>query len=214
MGTLCVGRPADYLPPGTVGQWPPATLHWRTRSRAATPKTDQEGTTRTPGWHPEEKEAQLPLVSEKRCSLLPAGNILTCRQTLPMRRSVPHDTELKSIGAPEFDLRAFRRKQAVPRWKRISEGRRPKDRSEKGGVTQISRPGNPRRQLSNCQAGPTASSTPPLLKAQMPWGGHPLCGRPAGYLPPGTVGQWLPAPCNGGKCKGRRPQNRPGVKGG
>ena len=30
---------------------------------------------------------------------LPDGNILTCRQTLPMRRSVPHDTELKSIGA-------------------------------------------------------------------------------------------------------------------
>ena len=24
----------------------------------------------------------------------------------------------------------------------------------------------------------------------MPWGGHSLCGRPAGYLPPGTVGQW------------------------
>ena len=30
---------------------------------------------------------------------LPAGNILTCRQTLPMRRSVSHNTELKSIGA-------------------------------------------------------------------------------------------------------------------
>ena len=30
---------------------------------------------------------------------LPAGNILTCRQTLPMRRSVSHVTELKSIGA-------------------------------------------------------------------------------------------------------------------
>ena len=30
---------------------------------------------------------------------LPDGYILTCRQTLPMRRSVPHDTELKSIGA-------------------------------------------------------------------------------------------------------------------
>ena len=28
------------------------------------------------------------------------GNILTCRrQTLPIRRSVPHDTELKSVGA-------------------------------------------------------------------------------------------------------------------
>ena len=36
---------------------------------------------------------------------LPDGNILTCRcQTLPMRGSFPHDTELKPIA--EFDLRA------------------------------------------------------------------------------------------------------------
>ena len=41
------------------------------------------------------------------------------------------------------------------------------------GLTQISWAGNPERQLSNCQAGPTASSTPLLLNAQMPWGGHP-----------------------------------------
>ena len=27
-----------------------------------------------------------------------------------------------------------------------------------------------------------------------------LVGRPADYLPSGTVGQWLPAPCNGGPC--------------
>ena len=32
-------------------------------------------------------------------------------------------------------------------------------------------------------------------------GWAPLVGRPADYLPPGTVGQWLPAPCNGGTCK-------------
>ena len=43
----------------------------------------------------------------------------------------------------------------------------------------------------------------------MPWSGHPLCGRPAGYLPPGTVGQWPPAPCSGGPSQGRRPENRP-----
>ena len=60
-------------------------------------------------------------------------------------------------------------------------------------MTQFSQAGNPKRQLSNSQAGPTASSTPLLLNAQMQWGGHPLCGRPAGYLPPGTVGQWPPA---------------------
>ena len=28
-----------------------------------------------------------------------------------------------------------------------------------------------------------------------------LVARPADYLPPGTVGQWLPAPCNGGTSK-------------
>ena len=37
-----------------------------------------------------------------------------------------------------------------------------------------------------------AETTPPLRDAQMPWGGHPLCGRPADYLPSGTVGQWPP----------------------
>ena len=31
-------------------------------------------------------------------------------------------------------------------------------------------------------------------------GWAPLVGRPAHYLPSGTVGQWLPAPCNGGTC--------------
>ena len=60
------------------------------------------------------------------------------------------------------------------------------------GLTQTSRAGISKRPLPNCQAGSTASSTPLLLDAQMPWGGHPLCGRPAGYLPPGTVGQWPP----------------------
>ena len=29
----------------------------------------------------------------------------------------------------------------------------------------------------------------------------PLVGRPADYLPSGTVGQWPPAPCNGGTSK-------------
>ena len=49
-------------------------------------------------------------------------------------------------------------------------------RTVERGLTQISRAGNPKRQLPDCQAGPTASSTPLLLDAQMPWGGHPLCG--------------------------------------
>ena len=57
VGTLCVDRPAGYLPPRTVGQWTPATLQWRTVDKGGDPKTNQEGTTRTPGWHPEEKES-------------------------------------------------------------------------------------------------------------------------------------------------------------
>ena len=35
------------------------------------------------------------------------------------------------------------------------------------------RAGIPKRPLPNCQAGPTASSTPLLCDAQKPWGGHP-----------------------------------------
>ena len=38
--------------------------------------------------------------------------------------------------------------------------------------TRISRAGTPKRPLPNCQAGPTASSTPLFQDAQMPWGGH------------------------------------------
>ena len=30
-------------------------VHWRTVSKGGDPRTDQEGTTRTPGWHPEEE---------------------------------------------------------------------------------------------------------------------------------------------------------------
>ena len=56
---LC-GRPAGYLPPGTLGQWPPATLQWRTANKGGDPETDQEWTTRTLAWHPEEKATQLP----------------------------------------------------------------------------------------------------------------------------------------------------------
>ena len=40
---LGCGRPAGYLPPGTVGQWPPATLQWRTESRTATRKPTRRG---------------------------------------------------------------------------------------------------------------------------------------------------------------------------
>ena len=39
----------------------------------------------------------------------------------------------------------------------------------------------------------------PLLRDAVRWA--PLVGRPPDYLPSGTVGQWLPAPCNGGTSK-------------
>ena len=51
-----VGRPADYLPWGTVGQWLPAPGNGGPSERGGDPRTDQvkKGTTRTPGWQPEE----------------------------------------------------------------------------------------------------------------------------------------------------------------
>ena len=41
MGTPRVCRPADYLPSGTVGQWPPATGQWWNERRGGDPKTDR-----------------------------------------------------------------------------------------------------------------------------------------------------------------------------
>ena len=41
VGTPRVCRPADYLPPGTVGQWPPATGQWWNERRGGDPKTDR-----------------------------------------------------------------------------------------------------------------------------------------------------------------------------
>ena len=35
------GRPADYLPPGTVGQWPPATGQWWIVPKCGDPRTVQ-----------------------------------------------------------------------------------------------------------------------------------------------------------------------------
>ena len=57
------GRPADYLPSGTVGQWPPATGQWWNVRRGGDPKTDQvtqEAVSVLPGWQPKETASQLP----------------------------------------------------------------------------------------------------------------------------------------------------------
>ena len=40
-----------------MATWP---VQWRTVRKGGDPITDQEGTTRTPGWHPEENATQLP----------------------------------------------------------------------------------------------------------------------------------------------------------
>ena len=43
------------------------------------------------------------------------------------------------------------------------------------------------------------NATPSIRPEAVVWA--PLVGRPADCLPSGTVGQWLPAPCNGGPCQ-------------
>ena len=50
-------------------------VQWWTVPKGSDPRTGHptKGTTRTTGWHPEEKEAQLPLVSEKRYSQISVG---------------------------------------------------------------------------------------------------------------------------------------------
>ena len=67
VGTLRVGRPAGYLPSGTVGQWPPATGQWWTELKGGDPRTDQtrKEMTWTPGRQPKETASQLPLVTKR-----------------------------------------------------------------------------------------------------------------------------------------------------
>ena len=89
---------------------------------------------------------------------------------------------------------------AVPRWKRAAAGRRPKDRSQLGGS--LVSPGL----ASQRDRFPTAKQG--RLRHQRHSSSTPRCrgmgtlrdGRPADCLPPGTVGQWPPAPGNGGPC--------------
>ena len=84
---------------------------------------------------------------------------------------------------------------AVPRWKRVTSATRATTQGPirwKRGLTQISQAGNPKRKRPNCHR----SETPRSRGV-----GTLRDGRPADYLPSGTVGQWLPAPCNGGPSK-------------
>ena len=57
------GRPTDYLPSGTVGQWHPVTGQWWNELQGGDPKTDQvtQGAdSKLPNWQPKEEAAQLP----------------------------------------------------------------------------------------------------------------------------------------------------------
>ena len=111
-----------------------------------------------------------------------------------------HETMVWYVHHLTESMKIPRWKQAVPRWKRVTrrattQGPIIKER----GLTQNLPGWQPKENsFPTAKAGPSAQSTPLLRVAQKPWGGHPRCGRPADYLPPGTVGQWPPAPCNGG----------------
>ena len=76
---------------------------------------------------------------------------------------------------------------AVPRWKRgTSRRNRPK-----GGDQRTDQTRKGTTQTPGWHPEETASQLP-QQDAQKPWGVHPSCGRPAGYLPSGTVDQWPP----------------------
>ena len=98
--------------------------------------------------------------------------------------------------------------KADPRWKRATEGRRPKNRSWMG-FTRISRAGIPKRPLPNCQAGPTASSTPRCRGVGTPSWTGPLTTSLRGLW----VSGYLPR-AMADRAQGRRPENRQSDHGG
>ena len=99
---------------------------------------------------------------------------------------------------------------AVPRWKRVTEGRRPKDRSVKG-FTRISQAGNPKRPLPNCQSRADCfiNATPSRRPDAVVW-------APRGWAGPLTTplrGLWVSGyllRAMADREQGRRPENRPG----
>ena len=79
------------------------------------------------------------------------------------------------------------------RWRELPKGDVPRT-VHKRGFTRISRAGNPKRKRPNCQSRVRLLKQRHRCETPRSRG----VGRPAYYLPSGTVGQWLPAPCNGG----------------
>ena len=103
-----------------------------------------------------------------------------------------------------------------------TEGRRPNDRSGgKRELTQNSRAGKPKRCDLNCQSRADCSNNATPSRRPEAVGWAPPVGRPADYFLSGTLGQWLPAPCNGGPNKRaatleptKRQRGRPGPRAG
>ena len=90
MGTPRVCRPADYLPSGTVGQWPPATGQWWNERRGGDPKTDQRKEELSKqlgceGRGPENPGVVAPLIF---CKLSRQLFVLRCT-SIPVRRQRP-----------------------------------------------------------------------------------------------------------------------------
>ena len=83
---------------------------------------------------------------------------------------------------------------AVPRWKRVPSVRK-KGGDPRTGQAKTGDDSDPRLATQRDFVLTATASRPEAV------GWAPLVGRPADYLPSGTVGQWLPAPCNGGTCK-------------
>ena len=84
---LRVGRPVDYLPSGTVGQWPPATGQWWNERRGGDPKTDQVtqgAASELPGWQPKERAAQLPQKRGTLDRILAYVSVLVTEIDLPI----------------------------------------------------------------------------------------------------------------------------------
>ena len=84
VGTLRVGRPADYLPSGTVGgQWPPATGQWWTVLKGRRPQNRP----RTPGLA-SQRERELTATGRRYtqisvgCNSAPSGR----RATVPGKK--------------------------------------------------------------------------------------------------------------------------------
>ena len=86
------GRPAGYLPSGTVGQWSPVTGQWWTRQEGGDPRTNhvtKGADSELPGWQPEEKATQLP-----------RKEVISNQAWVLQKREGPKDPRVRRGGDP------------------------------------------------------------------------------------------------------------------